>query len=85
VVTFATMNWKSAPITHRQSAGKVNAQYESPFRCTAANTNEMRYAKAPIAMSNLFDTLCCISAATRLARRPKTTIGSMCTPVMSEE
>jgi hypothetical protein len=68
-----------------QKAGNVNAQYESPYRCTAARMKETRYAPAPIPTSSLFETLCWIRAATRFAAKPHTTIGSMCTPVMSAE
>jgi hypothetical protein len=76
------MNWKSAPITHRHKAGKEKAQYESPYRCTAAMINEATYAHAPMPIMRLLDTLCWINAATRLASKPTTTMGSICTPVM---
>jgi hypothetical protein len=57
-LTLATMNWKSAPTTQMQNAGKVKAQYESPCLWTAARVNEVRYAPAPIPTSSLLETLC---------------------------
>jgi hypothetical protein len=80
VLTFATMNSKSAPMTH--NAGNENAQYESPFRCTAARTKAATYEQAPMPMMRLLDTLCWINAAMAFASSPTTTMGSMCTPVI---
>ena len=77
ILTFATMNWKSAPMTHIHSAGNENVQYESPYLCTAARRNAITYAAAPIPIRSLLLTLCWIKAATRFASRPKTTMGSM--------
>jgi hypothetical protein len=79
------MNWKSAPITQMHRYGKKKAQYESPYLCTAARMNDTRYAQAPMPTNNLFETLCWINAATRLASKPTTTMGSMCTPVIRAE
>jgi len=39
LLTLDTINWKSAPTTIRHIAGKVNAQYESPFLCTETSTS----------------------------------------------
>ena len=51
--TLEIMNWKSAPSTVTQSAGKRNIQYEELSLMKIKRVAPTKYAKAPIPMTTV--------------------------------
>jgi hypothetical protein len=69
---LVTVNWKSAPITDRQSDGKINAQYT-----LCSGIAQPQYTRAPMAINSLLLTLCMMKPAITFRSMLAIAIGSI--------